>query len=262
MKAENIHVRLGGKEILRDIEFNAQPGQVTAIIGPNGSGKSTFLKVLSGEIATSGRVLLNGRDISALKPWQLSAMRGVLPQSSTVAFPFNVLEVVRLGLADGLAATNDHLPSRALAHVDLRGFEHRSYQDLSGGEQQRVQMARVLAQVWDAQSHDQPRWLLLDEPVASLDIAHQFTVLDIAKDFAARGGGVIVVMHDLNLTALFADMICVLSQGEVWGFGTPADVLTDEMMTDVYRINAKINKLPPTHVPFVLPQTVKAVCAT
>ncbi len=144
MKGENIHVKLGRKEILHGVDFDAEPGKVTAIIGPNGSGKSTLLKALSGELESSGEISLNGHSISELKPWQLAAMRGVLPQSSTVAFPFTVLEIVRLGLANGLAAADDSLPSRALAHVDLAGFEHRSYQNLSGGEQQRVQLARVL----------------------------------------------------------------------------------------------------------------------
>jgi len=254
MKATDIHVSLNGKAILNGVNFAAEPGQVTAIIGPNGSGKSTLLKALSGEITGTGRIELNGRDIATLKPWELSPMRGVLPQSSTVAFPFTVLEVVRLGLASGLAAADDTLPLQALAHVDLTGFETRTYQDLSGGEQQRVQMARVLTQVWEALENDTPRWLLLDEPVASLDIAHQFTVLDIARDFAAQGGGVIVVMHDLNLTALFADQVYVLSAGRVWSNGPPSKVLNDQTMQEVYGISLKVNMAPSSGIPFVLPQ--------
>ncbi len=256
MKAENIRVRIGNKEILKGVDFQAEPGQVTAIIGPNGSGKSTLLKALSGEIQSSGRTTLNGRDITALKPWELAAVRGVLPQSTTVAFPFTVQEVVRLGLANGLAADDDTLPSRALMQVDLAGFETRSYQNLSGGEQQRVQLARVLTQVWDSKDRDQPRWLLLDEPVASLDIAHQFTVLRIARDFAAKGGGVVVVMHDLNLTALFADTVCVLSEGKVWSSGTVCDVLNNETMQRVYGIALPINTIPAGGVPFILPQAM------
>ncbi|MDA7965260.1 ATP-binding cassette domain-containing protein, partial [Ruegeria sp.] len=154
------------------------------------------------------------------------------------------------------AAMEDHLPSQALAHVDLAGFENRSYQNLSGGEQQRVQLARVLTQVWESADSDQPRWLLLDEPVASLDIAHQFTVLGIARDFAARGGGVVVVMHDLNLTALFADQVYVLSQGRVWGSGTPQEVLTSATMQQVYGIDLPISTVPPSELPFILPQAM------
>lgn len=256
MEATNIRVVLGRKEILHDIDFKAEPGKVTAIIGPNGSGKSTLLKTLSGEITGAGTITLNGSDISSLQPWELSPMRGVLPQASSVAFPFTVLEIVRLGLARGLAGADEHLPIQALKHVDLAGFENRSYQELSGGEQQRVQLARVLTQVWETPDSSENKWLLLDEPVASLDIAHQFTVLDIARDFASRGGGVVVVMHDLNLTALFADTIYVLSQGRVWGSGAPSEVLNDDMMRDVYGINLQMNKTPPTQVPFVLPQAM------
>ncbi len=256
MKAENISVRIGSKEILKGVDFKAEPGQVTAIIGPNGSGKSTLLKALSGEIQSSGRITLNGHDITALKPWELAAIRGVLPQSTTVAFPFTVHEVVRLGLANGLAAKDDTLPSRALMQVDLGGFETRSYQNLSGGEQQRVQLARVLTQVWDTKDQDQPRWLLLDEPVTSLDIAHQFIVLRIARDFAVKGGGVVVVMHDLNLTALFADSVCILSEGKVWSSGTVSDVLNNETMQQVYGIDLPINTVPAGGMPFFLPQAM------
>lgn len=256
MKAENLSVRIGNKVILKGVDFEAEPGQVTAIIGPNGSGKSTLLKAISGEIQSSGRITLNGRNISTLKPWELAAMRGVLPQSTTVAFPFTVQDVVRLGLANGLAADDDTLPSQALAQVDLGGFETRSYQNLSGGEQQRVQLARVLTQVWDTKDLDQPRWLLLDEPVASLDIAHQFIVLRIARDFAAQGGGVIVVLHDLNLTALFADIVYVLSVGTVWSSGTVSDVLNNETMKSVYGIALPINTIPAAGVPFILPQAM------
>ncbi|WP_170465112.1 heme ABC transporter ATP-binding protein [Ruegeria arenilitoris] len=257
MKARNIRVKLGRKDILHGVDFDAEPGKVTAIIGPNGSGKSTLLKALSGDIHVSGQVYLNGLDISDLKPWQLAAMRGVLPQASTVAFPFTVMEIVRLGLANGLAAGDDSLPSKALAHVDLAGFGDRSYQNLSGGEQQRVQLARVLTQVWEATYNDQPRWLLLDEPVASLDIAHQFTVLGVAREFAANSGGVVVVMHDLNLTAMFADQVYVMSDGAVWGSGTPANILNDQTMLQVYGINLPISTLPTSQVPFVLPQAMQ-----
>jgi len=140
--------------------------------------------------------------------------------------------------------------------VDLGGFETRSYQNLSGGEQQRVQMARVLTQVSDTKDLDQPRWLLLDEPVASLDIAHQFIVLRIAQDFAAQGGGVVVVLHDLNLTALFADSVYILSEGKVWSSGTVCDVLNNETMQQVYGIDLPISTIPSRGMPFVLPQAM------
>ncbi len=254
MKATDIRVRMGRKNILHGVDFAARAGEVTAVIGPNGSGKSTLLKAMTGEIDFDGSVELNGHDIRMLKPWELAPLRGVLPQAGVVAFPFTVLEIVRLGLASGRAAQDDTLPSRALEQVDLAGFENRFYQDLSGGEQQRVQLARVLSQVWQPMLDGVPRWLFLDEPVASLDIAHQFTVLDVARTFADQGGGVVIVMHDLNLTAMFADSILVLNQGRVHCQGTPMQTLTADMVQKVYGCTLDFNRVPAGGIPFILPQ--------
>jgi heme transport system ATP-binding protein len=254
MKATDIRVRIGRKEILHGVDFEAVAGEVTAIIGPNGSGKSTLLKAMTGEVSYEGTVELNGQDIQTLQPWELAPVRGVLPQSAAVAFPFTVLEIVRLGLMDGWAAQERTLPSHALARVGLAGFENRFFQDLSGGEQQRVQLARVLAQVWQPVIEGTPRWLFLDEPVASLDIAHQFTVLDVARAFADQGGGVVLVMHDLNLTAMFADQISVIHAGRVHCHGSPHQTLTQDMLREVYGCALDLNTVPSGRGPFLLPQ--------
>src|SRR5690606_8947929 len=116
---------------------------------------------------------------------------------------------------------------QALARVDLAGFAGRLYQELSGGEQQRVQLARVLCQVWTPVLEGQPRYLFLDEPVSSLDIRHQLIIMNIARDFARRGGAVVAILHDLNLTAMFSDRIFVMHRGRLAAGGTPQDVLTD-----------------------------------
>ena len=254
MQAKDIRVSIGRKDILHGVNFRAEPGKVTAIIGPNGSGKSTLLKAMTGEHEYTGEITLNGQDISALKPWELAALRGVLPQAATVAFPYTVTEIVRMGQMGGLAGDDPTLPSRALARVDLTGFGPRFYSDLSGGEQQRVQLARVLAQVWEPSPDGQPRWLFLDEPVASLDIAHQFTVLDVARDFALAGGGVVVVMHDLNLTAMFADKVTVMHQGRIAASGAPADTITRGLLQDVYGCSIDVSRAPGKDVPYLLPQ--------
>lgn len=248
----NLSARLGGCLILGDVSFTAEAGEVTAIVGPNGSGKTTAMRCITGDLAYGGNVAINGRDVTTYRPWELAAIRAVLPQASTLAFPFTVLEVVRLGLMSGASADREEVASRALARVGLAGFEGRFYQELSGGEQARAQLARVLAQVWHPLPDGAPRWLLLDEPVASLDIAHQRVVMALARDFAAEGGGVVAVMHDLNLTAGFADRMVLLAGGSVLGEGPPNHVMTDATLSEAYACDVRVGVTPPT--PFLLPQ--------
>jgi len=258
MHADHISLTIGKKQILNDVCFTARPGEVSAIVGPNGSGKSTLLKAMVGELPCDGDLTLNGRSLQGYKPWELSSLRGVLPQATTLAFPFTVLEVVRLGLAAGIDANHPDRPFEALARVDLDGYAGRLYQELSGGEQQRVQLARVLAQVGQPRRDGHPCWLFLDEPVSSLDIAHQLTVMDLAREFAQGGGGVIAVMHDLNLTAMYADHVHVMAAGHTAGAGPVAEVLTDARLSDVYGCPLRTGIVPPDVGVFVLPQTARA----
>ncbi|OIQ43847.1 MAG: heme ABC transporter ATP-binding protein [Roseobacter sp. MedPE-SW] len=254
LEARNIRVKMGHKKVLHGVDFSANSGKVTAIVGPNGSGKTTLLRAMTGEVPHQGHVHINGADVTDLLPWQLAALRAVQPQSSSIAFPFTVLEIVRLGLSAGLSAADSSVPLQALDTVGLAGFAGRMYQDLSGGEQQRVQLARVITQVWEPVVDDAPRWLILDEPVASLDIGHQFTVMDLTRSYAARGGGVVAVMHDLNLTAMFADHVVLMEAGKVAKTGSPGEVLTDEALARTYGCPVPVNTTPPIGVPFLLPQ--------
>jgi iron complex transport system ATP-binding protein len=256
--AENIRVSYGNREALRGVSFNADPGAFTAIVGPNGSGKSTLLGAMTASLPHTGAVRLNGRDIAAMKPWELASERAVLPQAARLAFPFTVIEVVRLGLQSGTAGDRPEVQMPALSRVGLAHYANRTFQELSGGEAQRVKLARGLAQVWSPVAHGRPRWLLLDEPVSSLDIAHQLQVMEIARTFARAGGGVIAVMHDLNLTALFADRVAVLSEGQRLAFGTPAEVLTDETLSLAYGCELRVCSPPPAGVPYILPHAASA----
>ncbi len=257
--AHDVSVAIGNKTIVAAVDFTARAGEVTAIVGPNGSGKTTLLRALSGDLPYRGRVAINGFDLAGLKPVEAASMRAVLPQATTLAFPFTVREIVRLGLVGGrsgaLAGEDDRLPERALARVDLEGFAGRFYQELSGGEQQRVQLARVLCQVWAPVLDGRPRYLLLDEPVSSLDIRHQLTIMDVARDFARRGGGVVAILHDLNLTAMYADRIFVMHRGRLAADGVPEDVLSDNLMDTVFGCRLRIGALPAGNMPFVLPQS-------
>ncbi len=255
IEVSGLSVRLSGKTIVSDVAFTARPGQLTAIAGPNGSGKTTTMKAVSGELSYEGSVGFNGHEVRALQPWQLAGMRGVLPQASNISFPFTVREIVRMGLTSGLNRNPDkaeQTTAKALASVDLGGFEGRFYQELSGGEQQRVQLARVLCQIADPVVDGTPCWLLLDEPVSSLDISHQLTIMMLARKFCQAGGGVIAVMHDLNLTALFADQVILMKQGSLAASGSVHDVLTDDMMHSVFGCRLRINQTPLDNTPFVL----------
>lgn len=258
--ARGISVRLAGKTILHGVDFTAKAGALTAIVGPNGSGKTTLLRAITGEVPHDGTVALNGQPIAGMAPWQLANLRAVLPQSATLAFPFTVREVVRLGLT-GQRATRPHasgLVDAALNRVGLAGFAARYFAELSGGEAQRVQLARVLLQVWEPVEAGIPRWLILDEPVASLDIGHQLVIMQLAADFARAGGGVIAVMHDLNLTAMFADAVTLMQNGDVLASGTVADVFTNARLSAAYGCALRTNTAPPRNGIFVLPQAALA----
>jgi len=236
LEARSISVTLGKKRIVDGVDFVARAGEITAIVGPNGSGKTTLLKALTSEHPYAGTVSLNGHDIARLKPYEAARMRAVLPQASMLSFPFTVREVVRLGLSAGVSGVHPDtdLASVALKRVDLDGFGGRMYQSLSGGEQQRVQLARVLCQVWHPTLDGQPRVLLLDEPVSALDIKHQLLVMEIARQFADGGGGVVAILHDLNLATLHADRVLAMSAGRAAAFGTPNEVLTSNLVSEVF----------------------------
>lgn len=251
--AQGIAFRRNGRDILADAGLAAAAGEVTAIIGANGSGKTTLMRHLTGEIAPeSGAVRLNGHDLARLPPSALARIRGVLPQASVLSFPFTVAEVVAIGAEAAIRPDPSRIPA-ALARVDLAGYGARMYQQLSGGEQARVQFARVLAQVWEPVTEAGPAWLFLDEPVSSLDIAHQLWVMREGRAFARAGGGVVVVLHDLNLTAMFADRVVLMARGRVLAAGPPAEVMTAETLSLAYGCRIAVGEAPPSGL-FVLPQ--------
>ncbi|PXA99009.1 heme ABC transporter ATP-binding protein [Nostoc sp. 3335mG] len=259
IEIDSVGVVLGLRTILEGVSLSAPAGKLTAIIGPNGSGKSTLLKALCRDHPYTGVVSIDGRDIARMSPVEIAGLRAVLPQSSSLPFPFTVREVVAMGLTAGRPGvdrrTLRHLPEDALARVDLAGFGGRFYGELSGGEQQRVQLARVLCQVWEPVLDGVPRYLFLDEPVSSLDIKHQLMIMDIARQFARQGGGVIAVLHDLNLTALYADAILALRDGHVVASGRPDAVLTDRVLEKVFDVPLRVGLAPRTGT-FILPQSV------
>jgi iron complex transport system ATP-binding protein len=254
--ASGISVAVRGKLLLDRVDLGLAPGQVTVLIGPNGAGKSTLLGVMAGgRRVTAGRVTLHGRDLAVWSPPELAGMRSVLSQSVSVAFAFRVDEVVRLGLPATVARSEAHrLVADALGRVGLTGLAARDCTTLSGGEQQRVHLARALVQLAAAPGNGRARYLLLDEPTSGLDLAHQLLVVEIAREHAAAGGGVLAVLHDLNLAALAADRIVALDRGRIVADGLPAEVITDRLLAETYRVGLRVNVAPPSV--FVLPSGV------
>ena len=241
------------KVALKNISLSIQKGEVVAIVGPNGSGKTTTLKAIAGELTSKGHIAINGHDIRALEPWQLAVKRAVLPQAATIAFPFTVREIVRLGLTVGPNRHADRIEAvttEALAAVDLAGFAGRFYQELSGGEQQRVQLARCLAQLWH---NDAPRgWLFLDEPTSALDLYYQQHLLRLLKRLTRSGQlHVCVVLHDLNLAALWADRILLLHQGKLVAEGTPQEVICQSVISRWYGAEVRMGEHPDIAIPQV-----------
>ncbi|MCB1397144.1 MAG: heme ABC transporter ATP-binding protein [Rhodobacter sp.] len=255
LQATGLGITLNRRAILTRVDFHAAAGQMTCIVGPNGSGKTTLLRALTGELRGTGTVTLDGDDLAAMTPEALAQRRAVLPQAMPLGFPFTVLEVVRLGLTGRQALAPDaaHLPMRALERVGLRGFAGRFFQELSGGEQQRAHLARVLLQVWQPVHAGQPRWLFLDEPVAALDIGHQLQVMRLARGFAGAGGGVVAVMHDLNLTAMAADSVCLMARGEVVAQGPVSRVFADDRLSAAYGCPVRVSTPPAEGTPYILP---------
>jgi iron complex transport system ATP-binding protein len=234
LEARKISIRLGGEKVLDDVSLNVKPGEVLAVIGANGAGKSTLLKALSGEIPVdTGQIIMNGKSLSDWSLAERAETRAILPQNSTLSFPFSVQDVVLMGRNPHCKykeSGRDHqIVAKAIQAVEISHLQYRQYQTLSGGERQRVQFARILSQIWEPVT-SQPRYLLLDEPTSALDLANQHETLVIARILGAKQGvGVLVILHDLNLAAFYADRIAILKKGSLIaeGTGTGQAVLTE-----------------------------------
>ncbi|MDY0069550.1 MAG: heme ABC transporter ATP-binding protein [Porticoccaceae bacterium] len=251
---DRVGLDLHGARLLEDVSFAVEQGEVLAILGPNGAGKSTLLRVLCGEWpATTGTVTFNGRPIQHWRPADKARAMGVLPQDTSLEFPFTVEEVVMLGRTPHRSgqARDRAIVAETLAAVDGGHLRGRIYTRLSGGEKQRVQLARVLAQIWEERD-GQHRLLLLDEPTASFDLAHQQLTLDLVRRLAGQGFAVVMVLHDLNMAARCATRMLLLSCGRVWECGPPEAVLTPDNIREVFGVRAVIEANPLTGAPLVI----------
>jgi iron complex transport system ATP-binding protein len=239
ISAVQLGLRVGGKTLLEGICLEIEAGKFLGLVGPNGAGKSTLLRLLAGEQRlTKGAVRIAGRALGQWSSAELSRCRGVLPQQSAMAFEIAVRDVVELGRLPHETlvsrAQNTAAVERALALADVAHLATRNYATLSGGEQQRVQLARVLAQIDGVRAPI----LLLDEPTASLDLAHQHRVLQVARRLAKAGATVVAVLHDLFTASLYCDRIAVLSMGRIIADGRPAVALDSATVKSVFEMES------------------------
>jgi len=274
LTAHHLDVARRHNVILRDLSLSIEPGRVTALLGRNGAGKSTLLKTFAGELTGSvapngvrvtGDVTLNGEPLARIDTPRLACLRAVLPQAAQPAFPFSVDEIVLLGRypharrggARHVIAHRDRdIAWQALERADADALVGRDVTTLSGGELARVQFARVLAQLRpdDDAMEAGPRYLLLDEPTAALDLAHQHRLLDTVRAVAREWRlGVLAIVHDPNLAARHADTIALLADGTIVAHGTPRDVMTPAHIAQCYGFAVKMvetgDRSPPVMVP-------------
>lgn len=249
LAVEAVSLRRGGALVLDTIDVAVHHGEVLALIGPNGAGKSTLLAVMAGDLApTAGSVLLEGREVRSHRSRELARRRSVMPQHPSVLFPFTVDEVIRMGRepwrGTEAAARDDRVVAEASAAAGVTHLLGREVTALSGGEQARVALARVLAQDTEV--------VLLDEPTASLDLRHQQQVASLVGRLAAEGRAVVIVVHDLHLAAAVADRVALLDRGRLRALGSPWEVLTAELISEVYQCDVSVLVDPDRSIPLVI----------
>ena len=261
LEARAVSFDIGGATLVDNVDLRVDGGETVAIVGPNGAGKSTLLRLLSGDLhAVSGAVRLKQRDLHGYSSQQLALHRAVLSQHVSVSFPFTVEEIVRMGAGDGRDALARPLVEAALHEVGLDEFRHRKLPTLSGGEQQRAHLARVLVQLACGETVHGPGLLLLDEPTSSLDLRHQIDLVETARRRAGNGTAVVAVLHDLNLAVRFADRIVVLHRGAKVADDIPERTITDDLVRKVFEIEARVQRHS-DGTPLLLPQLMTAIAS-
>ncbi len=256
LATSGVTVVRGGREVVSGVDLVVRHGELVGLVGPNGSGKSTLMGVLAGDLEpASGTASLDGRPIAGWGVRELAMRRAMLLQHVEISFPFRVLDVVRMGRSPwaGTAAEDDDDPAvaAAMSDTDVAELAAREYTSLSGGERARAALARVLAQGTGI--------LLLDEPTASLDLQHQELVMGVARRRASQGVAVVVVAHDLQLAAAWADRVVMLEHGRTAADGPPREVLTEALLSRVYRTPVEVVPHPTTGAPVILPRRDRGV---
>lgn len=253
LRAQSLVAGYGERTILDDVTLNVPAGCTTAIVGANACGKSTLLRVLSRLLTpTQGSVLLEGNAIHRLPTRRLAQQLGFLPQSPIAPEGISVLELVsrgrhpHQGLFKRWSAADEAAVADALAATHMSELAERHVDELSGGQRQRAWIAMALAQ--------QTRVLLLDEPTTFLDINHQVDVLDLLTDLnQQRGTTIVMVLHELNLAARYADQLVAMANGQVYAAGPPEEILTEQMVREVFGLESRVIEDPVTGKPMMIP---------
>jgi len=253
----NIHYLVGQVKLLDDVSFDVRPGELLAIIGANGAGKSTLLRLLCREItASAGEITVRERPISGYKLSDLAKFRAVLTQNNTLSISFKVHELVMMGryphFENNPTAADAEIVRAVMEETGIAAFADRDYNTLSGGEQQRVQLARVIAQIYD-----QPQGLLfLDEPTNGLDLLYQQQILALARDLADRGYCVVSILHDINFASRYADKVLILKNGKRIAFGEPQEVVTCDNIHAAFNIRVRLINDEEFKCPLVVPSMI------
>ncbi|MGE9551703.1 heme ABC transporter ATP-binding protein [Erwinia amylovora] len=252
LQAVSASYRAGQRLLINRVSLTLQPGEMVSLIGPNGAGKSTLLRMLTGFLpVTQGICTLDDRLIESWPRDRLARRRAVMRQQSHVEFAVPVREVVAMGRAPWPGCPSQRIIDEVMHLTGCDDLNARDYRHLSGGEQQRVQLARALVQLW----HDEgPRgWLFLDEPTSALDLYHQQHALRLLHQLTRKGQlTVCCVLHDLNLAALWSDRMLLLHQGSLVASGTPAEVMTEEMLTRWYQADLQVHHHSQDAVPQIV----------
>ena len=238
IEAQDLSVDLSGRRVVSGVGLKLAPGTITGVLGPNGAGKSTLMRALAGQLASSGRIAVDGRDIAQLSYAERARLIAHLPQARIISWPLTVRDLVGLGrmpwqgMSRAFSDRDRALCAEAMAMMDVTELVGRPATELSGGEQARVLAARAIAQ-------DTPA-LLADEPASGLDPAHQMTMMAGLRKLAVKGRALLVSLHDLTLAARWCDRILLMKEGRLAAEGTPADVLTPARLGEVFGIVAHI----------------------
>ncbi len=259
IELNNIHFRVKSKELVRNINFKAATGEFWAIVGANGAGKSTLMKLLSREyVPTSGTILMHEKDLKKYKQKELAQKRAVLAQQNSITLSFAVHEIVLMGrypFYDSRPTQLDlEIVDLCLEKVGIGHFKNRIFPTLSGGEQQRVQLARTLAQIWDVKNG----YMFLDEPTTGMDLLHQYETFQLAREMTTKGYGVIAVVHDLNFALQYADNVLMMKDGEVFAVGAPGVVLTEDNIKSAFGLSVRIIQPDSTQFPIIVPDITPA----